>query len=109
MKDRRDKDLHYYCDSKWYPGHKCSNPKLFLIDDVIEEVEEEDLQYEKGKEVVEFPALLENPKISLHAWLASSNPKTIKVKGKIFGQWVAILIDFGSTDNFVDTAVDKKT
>lgn len=38
MKQRSEKRLCYYYDSKWSLGHKCSSSKLFLIEDVEEEV-----------------------------------------------------------------------
>lgn len=37
IKDKREKGLCYYCDSKWVVGHKCKNPKLFLIEEIMEE------------------------------------------------------------------------
>ena len=36
-------------------------------------------------------------------WVVS--PSTMRVKGKINGHWVTILIDTGSTHNFLDTAI----
>lgn len=38
MKSRRERGLCYYCDSKWNPGHKYHNPKLFLIKEVEDSV-----------------------------------------------------------------------
>lgn len=37
MKDRREKGFHYYCDSRWVPGHRCKSLKLFLIEKIIDE------------------------------------------------------------------------
>jgi hypothetical protein len=41
MDERRKKCLCYNCDSKWYFGHKCQNPKLFLLnsEEIIEELD----------------------------------------------------------------------
>lgn len=39
MRERRAKGLCYSCDSKWAPGHKCSNPKLYLIEEIEENYE----------------------------------------------------------------------
>lgn len=89
--------------------YKCKNLKLFLIEEVVKDegCGEEDHE-EVRKEVIEFTAIPEGPKIVLHALLGSSNPKTIKIKGKIVGQWATILIDSGSIHNFVDTVVARK-
>ena len=29
MEERRKKGLCYYCDDKWFMGHKCKTPKIF--------------------------------------------------------------------------------
>ena len=47
------------------------------------------------------------PEISLHAIIGSLHPKTMKVLGWIGGQKVVVLIDSGSTHNFVDTLICK--
>jgi hypothetical protein len=39
-KEKRDKGLCFKCDSKWGPGHRCGGPKIFLIEEVEEEMEE---------------------------------------------------------------------
>ncbi|KAG2689172.1 hypothetical protein I3760_09G128300 [Carya illinoinensis] len=107
MKDRREKGLCYHCDSKWNPGHRCNSPKLYLI----EEVEEDNppLDHDTGQvskeEVVEILDKGKCPEISLHAILGSSNPKTMRIRGKIGNQSVTILIDSGSTHNFLDPAI----
>lgn len=48
------------------------------------------------------------PKISLNAIIGTSKPNTIRIKGKIIGEDVVILIDFGSTHNFLDPLVVRK-
>lgn len=48
------------------------------------------------------------PEISLHALIGSMNPKTMRVLGKIGGQKVVILIDSGSTHNFLDPSIAQK-
>ncbi|KAF5481388.1 hypothetical protein F2P56_002043 [Juglans regia] len=42
MKERREKGLCYYCDTKWNPQHKCQHPKLYLLEGVCWETEEEE-------------------------------------------------------------------
>lgn len=50
---------------------------------------------------------VDNLEISHHALTRSQNPKTTRVMGRIGAQWVTILIDTGSTHNFLDPAVLK--
>ena len=44
-------------------------------------------------------------KITLYALLGSPSLGTMRIKGKINGHWLIILIDIGSTHNFVDAAM----
>ncbi len=41
MEERRKKGLCYSCDAKWHRGHVCEGPKLFLIEAMEDECEDE--------------------------------------------------------------------
>jgi hypothetical protein len=109
MKEKRDKGLCFKCDSKWGPDHRCGGPKLFLIEELEEEMEDknfvpEDLidlgdPQEEGKEGIS---------ISLHAIIGSPNPKTIRVLVKLSGHNFVALIDTGSTHNFIHPRVARR-
>jgi hypothetical protein len=89
----------YHCDEKWSVGHKCKSMKLYLIEEVpelkegdceIEEDEEESV--ELGKKGLRLPCVL----------LGSTSPSTMRVIAIINGQKAVVLIDTGSTHNFMD-------
>ena len=44
-------------------------------------------------------------KITLYALLGSPSPGTMRVRGKINGHWVTILINTGGAHNFLDIAI----
>ena len=80
--ERRKKGLFYNCDSNWHYGHKCQNPKLFLIEN--EEVLDENIKGELEEEdLMEFSYGEENPKISLRAITGSQHPRTMRLVGWI--------------------------
>lgn len=49
-----------------------------------------------------------HPEIFLHSLTRSINTKTMRVLGKIGGQQEVILIDLGSTHNFLDRSIVKR-
>ena len=46
--------------------------------------------------------------ITFYAFLGSPSPVTMRIKGRINGHWVVILIDNGNTHNFLDDAILSK-
>ncbi|XP_059449450.1 uncharacterized protein LOC132180588 [Corylus avellana] len=107
MEDRRKKGLCYNCDAKWQYGHKCQNPKLFLLEGLDELEVSPNLELEK-EDLMEVSYAEENPEISLHAIIGSQHPKTMRLVGWIGNLKIMILVDSGSTHNFVDSSVCKK-
>jgi hypothetical protein len=115
MKERRSKGLCYTCDEKWNPSHVCKTPKLYLMQVIEgnkgEHSKEVYFDYEEG-EGGEKASLIarnsEHPKISLHAISRSPSPNTIRLVGTIRQQRVIILVDSGSTHNFVDPYIARK-
>ena len=100
MEDRRKKGLSYYCDEKWQPKHKCKGLKLFMIDEVQEVCQ---VEVGDGDLTVEFQ--LNQADITLYALLGSPSPGTMRVLDQIRGHWVVILLDTGSSHNFLDAVL----
>nr|DAD39879.1 TPA_asm: hypothetical protein HUJ06_014202 [Nelumbo nucifera] len=88
LQKRREQGLCYNCDEKYTMGHKCK--KLFFI-----ELEEDD-EGTTEEEYVE-----ETPVISLHALAGVQSPQTMRVHSQIGKTPLTILIDSGSTHNFL--------
>lgn len=99
-RDRREKGLCFYCDEKFSPGHRCQRAQLYMIEDVP--VEESELQ--------QFPNPQNDPlpEISFHAMAGTNHPQTIRVLGKIRNNPITVLIDGGSTHNFIDQYIVSK-
>jgi hypothetical protein len=100
MDERRGKGLCFNCDNKCSKGHKCGEKKLFYID--CEEEEDQEL------ELSQDPNLEENtPTISCHALVGIVTMQTLKIKGYIKKKKVTVLIDYGSTHNFINYKLSK--
>ncbi|KAJ0079625.1 hypothetical protein Patl1_22875 [Pistacia atlantica] len=115
MKEQRAKGLCYNCDDKWGPGHKCKSARLFIMECAdSKEDEPQPVQQPPFLERVEVPSGGEEvdlnlaPKISIHALAGSLSPKTIRILGHVNGCVVVILIDTGSTHNFMDPSIQLR-
>ena len=97
----------FFCDAKHYPSHKCVGQVYRL------EIMEEGDWMEEQQELLEdhVPAVLaeeESPLISLQAIQGVSSFQTMRVTAKVGSQPIHILIDSGSTHNFLDSSTAKK-
>ncbi|XP_060673303.1 uncharacterized protein LOC132803788 [Ziziphus jujuba] len=101
-RERREKGLYYYCDEKFVSGHRCARPQLFMIGDDVETIEGnlEDTATEELEGTT--------PEISFHAIAGTNHPQTIRVIGQLQNKDLTVLIDGGSTHNFIDQAVVTK-
>ncbi|OMP03526.1 Retrotransposon gag protein [Corchorus olitorius] len=81
--NRRKQGLCMWCGVKYSPGHRCA-----INDNALDP---------------DSP-----PIISLNALLGVSGPQTMRVMGRVKNQNVLILIDTGSTHNFLDSTMSKR-
>ncbi|KAG7619515.1 Aspartic peptidase domain superfamily [Arabidopsis suecica] len=96
MSDRRSKGLCYFCDEKYTPEHYLVHKKtqLFRMD-----VDEE---FEDAREEMVNDDDEHMPQISVNAVSGIAGYKTMRVKGTYEKKIIFILIDSGSTHNFLD-------
>jgi hypothetical protein len=88
-------------------GHKCGEKKLFYIDCEEEEEQEQEKEPSQDENVdtISFEEL--NPMISCNALGGISTPQTLKIEGYIKKKKVIVLIDYGSTHNFIHYKLAK--
>ncbi|GMN59739.1 hypothetical protein TIFTF001_028831 [Ficus carica] len=96
LTERRKKGLCFHCNNKYSPGHDC--PKLFRIEACSDD--NGDVKMEIEEDTNELA-----PEISLHAMAGMNAPKTMQLWGGLMGQPVMILVDSGSTHNFISSLV----
>ncbi|XP_023874530.2 uncharacterized protein LOC111987066 [Quercus suber] len=113
MEERKKKGLCYNCDERWAPGHKCKNAMLFLLDhvdlvqgNVNSEIHSTEVE-EKGyaEQIGQVGQDQEDAEITLYALSGTSTSGTMRVMGKINQRSFVILIDSGSTHNFIDAVL----
>ena len=109
LEEKREKGLCYSCDSKYTKGHKCAEKKSFYIyceeeeETKQETSEEEDIHQERTLEEEEMSLT-----ISCNALAGITTPQTFKIEGHIKKKKVIVLIDSGSTHNFIHCKVSKE-
>ena len=111
LQARRDKGLCYNCDEKFLSGHRCK--RLFHLLIVQPNEQEEDvstlqLQGEPTENPIQCEPESDPAQISLHALMGHSIPQTLRVVGRMHKSPVSILIDSGSTHNFLQDRVAKQ-
>ncbi|OMO61381.1 hypothetical protein COLO4_33442, partial [Corchorus olitorius] len=103
-----------WCGVKYSPGHSCLHSNLFSIqrcgeDDTLPELDE---PIELFSEITTVEADTKEatlqPVLSMHALMGTSGPQTMRVIGVVKNQKVIILMDFGSSHNFMDAKIVKK-
>lgn len=100
MTVRREKGLWFNLDEKFNKGHKCSFKFFLLIaeedDTMMGGADLGQLHSHPSEDVDQSPA-----QISFHALYGHLAPETLRLVGQITNHQVMILINGGSTHNFV--------
>jgi len=114
IEEKRAKNLCFLCDEAYFPGHKCK-VQVYSLEVVIEAKEDgaEEVNRMTGenelKQQQEEPPQHENsPQLSLNALNGTSAYHTMRVIGRFKHTPLHILIDSGSTHNFLNLATTKK-
>ena len=111
--DRRRKGLCMWCGAKYVLGHSCVKSQLYqlLVDDTEGDPQERDEFLDcldQLEEVKEEGSESQKPVISLHAMLGTGDTNTMRLQGRIKNTQLVILVDSGSTHNFMDQTIAKK-
>lgn len=103
MANRRERGLCFDYDEMFTRGHRCA-PRFFLLI-----ADEEKLEDSANPNLITPDPTPEDPtqpdppeaQISFYALSGHSAPETLRLLGRLANQPVVILIDGGSTHNFV--------
>jgi hypothetical protein len=108
------KGLCYNCDDKYFPGHKFKEQNIFMA--ISEDILEEDVEAPLMSESPETTDITPpsdppevEPVITLNALTGFSAPQTLKLIGYINHRKVIILVDSGSTHNFIHRCISQET
>ncbi|KAM1902895.1 hypothetical protein ACFX13_040481 [Malus domestica] len=102
---KRDKGECWFCPNKWVPGHKCGLKQLLMLDVVDSDAHCEFTDVDDAPPELLAMSLSE---CAFYGTTAKQSIQTMKVDGVVLGQSVKILLDSGSTHNFIDSRLLKK-
>lgn len=104
MQLRREKGLCYYCDEKFSINHKCPNRHYFLLQ---MEDDANDPPPENSEQALLDSASIGDSEhhLSLNALNGSHGMGTMRFQGHIQGIAVTVLLDSGSSDNFLQPRI----
>lgn len=109
MTARREKNLCFKCDERFTPGHLCQPAQFLCLFADLEDEHPPDPGPPCPDNTPEHPAMpeelhvIDNPCISYHALTGQVVPSTLKLIGTINGKEIIVLVDGGSTNNFVQS------
>ncbi|GAU24592.1 hypothetical protein TSUD_289530 [Trifolium subterraneum] len=109
MAERRAKGLCMFCDEQFTPGHQFKHKRGQIM---VLEIEDDDIMVEEPTEEtksLESDSLqsFENAQLSLQALTGIANYHTMRVTGVHDKKLLHILLDSGSTHNFLDLEIAK--
>nr|GEX59048.1 hypothetical protein [Tanacetum cinerariifolium] len=96
---KRAKGECFWCTKKIYTGHKYPRNQLFII----EVEDEEEMSGEVSNEEED-----NSPQMSIHALTRLPSYSTMRIQGTIGNRQLHILVDSGSTHNFIDVKLANK-
>ncbi|XP_061340529.1 uncharacterized protein LOC133287007 [Gastrolobium bilobum] len=111
MMERREKGLCYYCNEKFNRTHVCKS-KMFIM--LVQDEDNEAPDKNGGDELIMDMStekmegeIQSMPEINLHAMAGQHSTSTLRIQGRIGNTHVQILVDGGSTHNFIQARLVK--
>ncbi|KAI5338356.1 hypothetical protein L3X38_017627 [Prunus dulcis] len=106
---KRQNHLCFYCDEKFVRGHKCARKQILLLDMGYNSSEEEEIVHELQQiEQVDERNACCITACALYGTPAPIAIKTMKLTAVIKNCPVVVLLDSGSSHNFIDIGMVKK-
>ncbi|XP_068475195.1 uncharacterized protein [Phaseolus vulgaris] len=104
MSERRAKGLCYFCDEPYSMEHSLVHKKLQIH---VMEMDNDDINVKDTINEEREPTQSAEPQISVNALTGVTRLRTMRITGYYQKKTMHILIDSGSTHNFLDVQVAK--
>ncbi|VFR00833.1 unnamed protein product [Cuscuta campestris] len=104
--ERSKKGLCWWCEEKWDRIHNCRRCFLALMGPDNEE--EMSPTSEPTPDLPDPTAVITGDVSSIHSMSGSPNPRSLKLAGSVNGKAVQVVLDSGSTHNFIHPGVVER-
>ncbi|MFS7996550.1 putative nucleotidyltransferase, Ribonuclease H [Helianthus anomalus] len=101
IEGKRARGECFWCPEKFTPGHKCPNKQIYVLEVCGQDEEEDNDPVAVEQEWID-------PQISIHALTGIPSFSTMKIMGTIGTMQLRILVDSGSTHNFLNKKLAEK-
>ena len=109
VQERIKKGLCFKCGDKWSKEHKCKTGQVLMIADTSDEENKEAIKEESEEEENhQASSESEEAELSLHALSGTRTPSTMRLMAWIGKHEVTLLVDSGSSHNFINASIIKK-
>jgi hypothetical protein len=114
MADRREKGLCFNCEEKFSRNHRCKARFLLFVTNDVEPTDGVDPnemgipEPDPSLEISGPTEELNSAQLSYHALSGVQSAQTIRVLGRVGSQQVRVLVDGGSTLNFIQAQAAHK-
>lgn len=110
MQSRNERGLCYNCDKVYSARHKCKKQQLYMLMGEEQDGNDEISLANVGEEEAGHESIMAGGggKISLNALSGTADFQTLKLRGFVKKKAITILVDSGSTHNFLDPSTAKQ-
>lgn len=108
LEEKRHKGLCFWCDERYVFRHRCNRRQLNMLTIVTEELEGFELDGELEVEEVTEGEDIVTPQLFVHALGSTCSHQTMRVRESKGTRTLFLLIDSGSSHNFLDKKISKQ-
>ncbi|XP_057775458.1 uncharacterized protein LOC130994433 [Salvia miltiorrhiza] len=107
-REKRERGLCFHCDQKWNPAHRCKSKGTVMLLEGDDIEPSEDIEPTEPADHSLDETLIMGDISSLHSLSGATHPRSLRLWGTTLNQRFQVMIDNGSTHNFITPALAER-